>query len=210
MTETAKIETNKYLVQTRSQTKSSGVNVPEVHGIVKGLNPHVKPERQKSVVTLLPDKRSPIVTKPPIPKPRFGQGRAGIRRKGKAILPTPTPIQTPTPIPTPAPRAGKSLPEPVLQSQETLQLQHHIPAPLPINQPTPTCITQPIGPKIEHRPIPPYPDPFLRAPPRPPDVTDLKDSRKDLLDLDMDRNIDFEENSPYQEGIISEMYERCI
>ena len=24
----------------------------------------------------------------------------------------------------------------------------------------------------------------------------------------MDRNIDFEENSPYQEGIISEMYER--
>ena len=55
--------------------------------------------------------------------------------------------------------------------------------------------------------MPPYPDPFLRPPPRPPDVTDLKDTRKDLLDLDMDRNIDFEENSPYQEGIISETYE---
>ena len=28
------------------------------------------------------------------------------------------------------------------------------------------------------------------------------------MDLDMDINIDFEENSPYQEGIISETYER--
>ena len=102
----------------------------------------------------------------------------------------------------------KSLPEPVVQSQETLQPKHHVPAPLPINQPTPTSITQPIGPKLEHRPIPPFPDPFLRLPPRPPDATDLKDTRKDLSDLDTDRNINFEENSPYQEGIISETYER--
>ena len=36
----------------------------------------------------------------------------------------------------------------------------------------------------------------------------MKDTRKDLLDLDRDRNIDFEENSPYQKGIISETYER--
>ena len=36
----------------------------------------------------------------------------------------------------------------------------------------------------------------------------MKDNRKDLLDLEMDRNIDFEENPPYQEGIISEMCER--
>ena len=58
-------------------------------------------------------------------------------------------------------------------------------------------ITQPIGPKIECRPIPTYPDPFQRPPPRPPDVTKEKDTRKDLLDLDTDRTIDFEENSPY-------------
>ena len=69
-------------------------------------------------------------------------------------------------------------------------------------------ITQPIGPKIEHRPIPTSPDPFQRPPPRPPDVTKANDTRKDLLDLDTDRTIDFEEKSPYQEGIISEMYER--
>ena len=39
-------EDDKYLVQTRSQAKSSGVKVPEVHGIGKSLDPHVKPERQ--------------------------------------------------------------------------------------------------------------------------------------------------------------------
>ena len=44
MKETAKIETDTYLVQTRSQTKSTGVKVPEVHGKDKGLNLHVKPE----------------------------------------------------------------------------------------------------------------------------------------------------------------------
>ena len=34
------------------------------------------------------------------------------------------------------------------------------------------------------------------------------DSQKDLLDNDLDRNVDIEENSPFQEGIISETYER--
>ena len=36
----------------------------------------------------------------------------------------------------------------------------------------------------------------------------MKETRKDLFDLDTDRNIDIEENSLYQEGIISETYER--
>ena len=36
----------------------------------------------------------------------------------------------------------------------------------------------------------------------------MKDNREDLLNLDTDRKIDFEENSPYQEGIILETYER--
>ena len=78
---------------------------------------------------------------------------------------------------------------------------------MPQHQPVdPTCIVQPIGPKIQHRPSPPYHDLYTRPPPRPPDVTDLIDSQKDLLDLD--RNVDIEENSPFQEGIISEIFER--
>ena len=82
-------EDDKYLVQTRSQAKSSGVKLPEVHGIEKSLVLHVKSERQKSVVNLPTDKR------PPIPKPRFGQVRARIRRKARLVLPTQMPIQTP-------------------------------------------------------------------------------------------------------------------
>ena len=71
-----------------------------------------------------------------------------------------------------------------------------------------SCIIQPIGPKIQHRPSPPYHDTYSRPPLRPPDVTNLIDSQKDLLDNDLDRKVDIEENSPFQEGIISETYER--
>ena len=172
-------EDDKYLVQTRSQAKSSGVKVPEVHGIKKSLVPHVKPERQKSI-------KLPMDKRIPIPKPRIGQGRAGIRRKVKIVLP----------LQTPAPKVTPSLPETVIQSQETVQTDHQLPAQ--------TGFKQPIGPRIESRPIPFYPDLTLRLPPRP---SDLKETRRDLLDLDTDRNIDFEENSPYQEGIISKLYE---
>ena len=81
--------------------------------------------------------------------------------------------------------------------------------PLPQHQLVdPTCIIHSIGPKIQHRPSPPYHDPYVRPPPRPPDVTNLIDSYKDLLETDLDRNVDIEENSPFQEGIISETYER--
>ena len=80
-----------------------------------------------------------------------------------------------------------------------------MPIPLAQHQPVdPTCIVQQIGPKIQHRPSPSYNDPYAR----PPDVTNPIDSQKDLLDNDLDRNVDIEENSPFQEGIISEIYER--
>ena len=39
-------ETSKYLMQTRSQAKSSGIKVLEIHGTNKGLNPHVKLENK--------------------------------------------------------------------------------------------------------------------------------------------------------------------
>ena len=38
--------TENYLVQTRSQAKSSGIKLPEVHGIGKNLDPNIKPEKQ--------------------------------------------------------------------------------------------------------------------------------------------------------------------
>ena len=42
----------------------------------------------------------------------------------------------------------------------------------------------------------------------PPDVTNSIDSQRDLLETDKDRNLDIDKNLPFQEGIISETYER--
>ena len=64
----------KYMVQTRSQTKASGVQLPEVHGLRKRLDPHKIPEKQPQ----------PIVSSEIDRKPRLGQGRAGVRKKMKA------------------------------------------------------------------------------------------------------------------------------
>ena len=62
-------KTENYLVQTWSQTKSSGIKLPEVHGVRKNLNPNLLPEKQHT---------NPI--KGNTEKPLIGQGRAGMRR----------------------------------------------------------------------------------------------------------------------------------
>ena len=59
-----------YLVQTRSQARSSGIKLLEVHGIGKNLDPNIKPEKQHA---------NPI--KGSIEKPHIGQGRARLKRK---------------------------------------------------------------------------------------------------------------------------------
>ena len=140
----------------------------------------------------------------PIPKPRIGQGRAGLRRKIRTNQPIPLPKQMlAQTIPTPALKEALLLPKPIVQSQE------NVPISLPQHQLVdPTHIIQPIGPKIQHRPSPPYHDLYVRPPPRPPDATNLIDSQKHLLETDLNRKVYIVENSPFQEGIISETYER--
>ena len=53
--------------------------------------------------------------------------------------------------------------------------------------------------------VPPYPDPRKRPPPR---LPDLQEDQRTLTDSDIDINTCFEVNSLYQEGIISEFYQR--
>ena len=77
---------DKYLVQTQSQSKSSGINLPEVHEVDKGINPYVKPEKQ----TLKPTTVTPETKTSTWTKPRLGQGRAGLRGKLKPVT-TPQP-----------------------------------------------------------------------------------------------------------------------
>ena len=60
----------KYVVQTRSQNKKYQKFMEKRKNLVL----HIKPERIKSM-------KLPTDIRPPIPKARLGQGRAGIRRK---------------------------------------------------------------------------------------------------------------------------------
>ena len=47
----------------------------------------------------------------------------------------------------------------------------------------------------------------MKPPPRPPDKIAQND-RQINLDLDLEINKDYEESSPYQKGILSEIYQR--
>ena len=60
---------SRYLVQTYSQVKDSGIKLPEVHGVDKGINPNIRPERQ-----ILKSQNSAN-------KPKLGQGREALEEK---------------------------------------------------------------------------------------------------------------------------------
>ena len=40
---------DKYVVQTQSQTKSSGMKLPEVYGVSKSLDPNIQPEKTEAL-----------------------------------------------------------------------------------------------------------------------------------------------------------------
>ena len=67
----------KYLVQTQSEAKSSGIKLPEVHGVGKGLDPNVQPEKQAMKPVISKVKEFSQI------KPKLGQGGAGLRCKVK-------------------------------------------------------------------------------------------------------------------------------
>ena len=139
--------------------KASGVQLPEVHGSRKGLDPHKKPENQPQ----------PIVSSEIDRKPRLGQGRAGVRRKALSPL---------------DPRQGNSASKPII-------------------------ISNGIGPKmpktimeiLRSEMLPLYLVPQTRPPPKPPDNL----SKKQEVESS---KIEIEENLPFQESIISAVYER--
>ena len=177
---------NKYLIQMCSQPKASGVKLSEVHGVEKGINPDIKPERQV------------LKSQNPADKPKLGQSREGLRREMK----------------TPAQRQFKE--ENQTKEQAITKQKESIQTPL-TRQTTVRHIEQRpetgvmpehlIRPKVTEIKIPIYLDPLMKLPPRLPDIK-VHNDRKINLDLDLEINKYFEENSPYQEGIISEIYQR--
>ena len=150
---------DKYLVQTRSQMKASGVELPEVHGSRKGFDPHRIPEKQTQPIASLEVDR----------KPRIGQGRAGVRRKAPPLSDS---------------RQRTTASKPIIITDE---IESKVPR---------TIMDAPASGMY-----PPYLEPSLRPPPKPPDNI----SRNQEVESS---KIEIEENSPFQENIISEVYER--
>ena len=74
-------EEGKYLVQTRSWAKSSGINLPEVHGVDKEIDPNIRPEKQVIKPIISPEVKSVAKI-----KPRLDKGRAGIKWKNKRFV----------------------------------------------------------------------------------------------------------------------------
>ena len=149
----------KYMVQTRSQMKANGVQLPEVHGSRKRLDPHKIPEKQTQPIVGLDVDR----------KPRIGQGRAGVRRKALSILDA---------------KQGITASKPIVIGNE-------------IESKRPKSIME--IPRSEM--LPPYLISQTRPPPKPPDTIT---ERQEIESL----KVEIEENSPFQESIISEIYER--
>ena len=78
----------KYLVETRSQAKSSGITLPEVHGVDKGIDPNILLEKQVIKPIITSEAKGVTQT-----KPRLGQGKVHIKQKIK--LPLPPPLHKP-------------------------------------------------------------------------------------------------------------------
>ena len=149
----------KYMAQTRSQTKASGIQLLEVHGLRKRLDPHKIPEKQPRPVMGLDVER----------KPRIGQIRAGVRRKALPLF---------------DPRQGTSTSKPMIIDDE-------------------------IGPKMpksiieipRSKMLLLYLVPKTRPLPKPSDnLSKEKEAESSKIEI--------EENLPFQESIISEVYER--
>ena len=68
---------DRYLVLTQSQTKVTGITLPEVHGMKKMLETRVLPEKQKPQIQA---KQAVKI------RPKLGRGRAGIRHKNPNLL----------------------------------------------------------------------------------------------------------------------------
>ena len=68
---------DQYLVQMRSQTKVTGITLPEIHGAKKMLDMNVLPEKQKPQIHVEQVDKN---------RPRLWRGRTGIKHKKSNLL----------------------------------------------------------------------------------------------------------------------------
>ena len=127
-----------------------------------------------------------------INRPKLGRGRAGMQHKN------------PQPVADTLVSTNKSPKIPTIQKDAKGSMDFPVAEQLIMNK-IETITRRQVQDKNREQPF--YPDPFFRPPPRLPDnlqAESLKTNTATKSKID----IDFEENSPHQEGIISELYQR--
>ena len=169
----------KYLIQTRSQAKSSGIRLPEVHGMGKNLDHNIKPEKQHA-----------ISKQGSMERPCVGEGKAGIRRKRtdpiNQMINQPSNLSQKIPVRTER-EIGKT------NQEHTTDLMH--------------SINNTSGKMTNNNPLIPdgpfFPGPVYRPTPKPikQDMSKPQSSQSStsIDDISPTINLDFEENSPFQE-----------
>ena len=168
--------TNKYLIQTWSQAKSSGIKLSEVHGMRKNLDPNLRPENQYTLTKQVS-----------LERPCVGQGRA--RSKRKRPDPINHAINQPSSLSQEIPGRTK------IETRKTNS----------VHSTDPTHSINKTDDRIpNNNPLVPdaafHPGPVLRPPPKPitQDSTHVQSSQN-TKDINLNINFDFEENSPFQE-----------
>ena len=172
---------DKYLIQMRSQAKSCGIKLPDVHGMRKNLDPNLKPERQHT----LPKQGN-------VDRLHVGQGRAGSKRK------KPDPISNA--INQPSNLSQKIPGRTEIETRKT----NYVHTTNNVNDKM--ASTNPLIPDGAF-----HPGPVYRPPPKPikQDMTHAQSSLNSNIDNNnSDINFDFEENSPFQEGVMSKTFQR--
>ena len=176
----------KYLIQTRSQAKSSGIKFLDVHGVGKNLDPNLIPEKQHTIPKHGSKER-----------PHAGQGTAGSKRK------RPDPINQ---LINKASNLSQKIPgRTEIETRKTNHMH---------TKDMTHSINNTNGKMTNKKPlvqdVPFDPGPIYKSP--------LKLSKQDVsypqssqgsTDIDnINLNFDFEENSPFQEGIMSKTIQR--
>ena len=170
------------------QAKSSGIKLPEVDGMGKNLDPNLKPEKQHTIPKQGSKERLHI-----------GQGRARSRRKR---------------------------PDPINQSiNQSSNFSQKIPGRTEIEKGKTNhmhtkdvmhSINNVSGKITNNNPLIPdvpfHPGPVYRPPPKPikQDMSYPQSSQSltSIEDINPNINFDFEENSPFQKGIMSKEFQR--
>ena len=174
---------DQYLVQMWAQTKASRISLPEVHSAKKTLDTNVLPEKQKLRIHRKQVNKN---------RPRLGQGRAGIRcRKLQPVEDTTASTCKLCKIPT---------------VKNDTKTNMDFPVPEQLITDTTEAITKRMI-QDKNMELPSYPDPIYRPPPQPPENL-WPNSPVSKPDTRPKIDVEFEENPPHQEGIISEFCQR--